>query len=443
MDVRLSPEQKALRDSVELVVGRLGPKVVADLDDDERSGKLDAAVGASGWRELRAAAVACAPAASAPVASAPVASAPVASAPAGSAPAGSAPAGSAQAGSASAASAAVASAPAASAPAASAPVASGPAGSAPACSAPLASAVEAALVAEELARGLADTPFLGPTLAAELRRRAGAAPATERETVLFRPDLSAPATVDAGLATIQAGSATVDAGSASSEARSGTPFAVAVDAGHASVALALQPGPDGALLVAVPIEAARTSVDLTRPSGVPATGTRPAAITDTRPLTEADLDAWTALGLALTCADLVGVMRGAVQLGCGYATIRRQYGSPIGSFQAVQHLLADAHVATEGSRSVALHAAWAVDALPPREAVAAGAVAKAYCARAALAVCETVIQVHGGIGNTWECLAHVFLRRALLSVDALGGVGPSLQRVLEHNGIGGDGRGLR
>jgi alkylation response protein AidB-like acyl-CoA dehydrogenase len=366
MDVRLSPEQRALRDSVGQVMGRLGPKAVADLDDEERSGKLDAAVAASGWRELRAA------------------------------------------------------------------------GSG---SDPLASAVEAALVAEELARGLADTPFLGPTLAADLRRRAAAAPATAPETVLFRPDLSAPATVDAGSASLSA--TAVDAGLPSVATGSATPSAVAVDAGHASVALALEPGPAGARLATVPIEAASPRVDLTRPSGVPAAGACPARVTGTRPLTEADLDSWTALGLALTCADLVGTMRGAVQLGCGYATVRRQYGSLIGSFQAVQHLLADAHVATEGSRSVALHAAWAVDALPPREALAAGAVAKAYCARAARTVCETVIQVHGGIGNTWDCLAHLFLRRSLLSADALGGVGLSLQRVMDHHAIGGDGHGLR
>ena len=67
-----------------------------------------------------------------------------------------------------------------------------------------------------------------------------------------------------------------------------------------------------------------------------------------------------------------------------------QYGRAIGSFQAVQHLLADAYVLTEGSRSVALHAAWAVDALAADEALAAASVAKAYCARAARAVCETV-----------------------------------------------------
>jgi alkylation response protein AidB-like acyl-CoA dehydrogenase len=132
-------------------------------------------------------------------------------------------------------------------------------------------------------------------------------------------------------------------------------------------------------------------------------------------------------------------MQGAVDLACDYAGQRRQYGQPIGAFQAVQHLLADALVATEGSRSVALHAAWAVDALAPHGAVVAGAVAKAYAARAARQVCETAIQVHGGIGNTWECLAHVFLRRALLSSDVFGGVDASLARVLADRGIGTDG----
>jgi alkylation response protein AidB-like acyl-CoA dehydrogenase len=108
----------------------------------------------------------------------------------------------------------------------------------------------------------------------------------------------------------------------------------------------------------------------------------------------------------------------------------------------VQHLLADAHVAMEGSRSIALHAAWAVDALPADDALAACSAAKAYCARAARSACETSIQVHGGIGNTWECLAHVFLRRALFSTDVLGGIGRNLERVLAARGIGGD-DGLR
>ena len=96
----------------------------------------------------------------------------------------------------------------------------------------------------------------------------------------------------------------------------------------------------------------------------------------------------------------------------------------------MQHLLADAVVHLEGSRASLLHAAWAVDALEPVDALAAAASAKAYASRAARAVHEIAIQVHGGIGNTWECLAHVYLRRSLLSTDVCGGVGRNLARVL-------------
>ncbi len=85
-----------------------------------------------------------------------------------------------------------------------------------------------------------------------------------------------------------------------------------------------------------------------------------------RPLDDDDLARWESLGLAMACADLVGVMRGTLALATDYARERKQYGATIGSFQAVQHLLADACVAMEGSRSISLHAAWAVDALARR-----------------------------------------------------------------------------
>jgi len=129
-------------------------------------------------------------------------------------------------------------------------------------------------------------------------------------------------------------------------------------------------------------------------------------------------------------------MQGALDLSVDYAKERSQYGAPIGSFQAVAHMLADALVHLEGSRTALLHAAWAVDALEPADALAAAAAAKAYAARAAREVCEIAIQVHGGIGNTWECRAHVHLRRALLATDVMGGVGPNLDRVLAHAGVG-------
>jgi Acyl-CoA dehydrogenase, C-terminal domain len=346
MDVRLSPEQVALRDAAAQVVDRLGPHTVADLDDRERTMKLNAAVEASGWRELRTA---------------------------------------------------------------------GDDGTAP-----WASAVEVAIVAEELGRGLADAPFLGATLAAELRRLAGAPPASEPETVVLGENLGHLARVTGG----QLGEGSL-----------------APDAAAASSGLVLVAGPGGGAVGSVGLTPAETGIDLTRPVARAADAVAVLAA-PSRSLPADDVAAWHSLALALTSADLVGVMRGALTLTTDYARARRQYGAPIGSFQAVQHLLADAFVAMEGSRSIALHAAWAVDALPGPDALAAASAAKAYCARAARSVCETAIQVHGGIGNTWECLAHVFLRRALLSTDVLGGVGPNLSRVLTARGIGGD-DGLR
>ncbi|AKS33181.1 acyl-CoA dehydrogenase family protein [Mycolicibacterium goodii] len=130
-----------------------------------------------------------------------------------------------------------------------------------------------------------------------------------------------------------------------------------------------------------------------------------------------DAARWNALALAATSADLVGAARGAHALAVDYAKVREQYGSTIGSYQAVAHMLAEGLALIEGSISVLRHAAWGVDELEPDEAVRAGRIAKIYCARAARTVCETAIQVHGGIGNTWECLAHVYLRRVLTSTE--------------------------
>jgi alkylation response protein AidB-like acyl-CoA dehydrogenase len=343
MDVRLSPEQEALRDGAARIVDRWGPGSVAELGDPERADKLDAAVASAGWREFRVA----------------------------------------ERG-----------------------------------DGPLASGVETAIVAEELGRGLADAPFLGPTLAAELRRLAGAPAATVSETVVLGPTLATPAVTVRGVAP------------------SG---AVAVDARGSASALLLVPAGSGHTLAQVPLSATEVRTDLTRPVASPLPSAAVLDASTGRCLTPDDLQKWLALGLAVTCADLVGTMRGAIGLSVDYALSRHQFGRSIGSFQAVQH---DAHVLMEGSASVARHAAWAVDALPADTALEAAAVAKAYCARAARTVCETSIQVHGGIGNTWECLAHVHLRRALFSGELLGGAGANLQRVLTHYGIGGD-HGLR
>jgi hypothetical protein len=281
---------------------------------------------------------------------------------------------------------------------------------------PFTSPIEPAIVAGELGRAAADVGFVGATLAAEVRRLAGLPEGPDREVVAFTTDLSVPAVAPGGAL-----------------ARA----ALAFDSAEAKSALVLVPVADGYRLAACPVTAGTGTVDLTRQvARIDAQAPATALTEQSRTLTDSDLTRWTAFGLALTCADLVGVMAGTTALACDYAKVRRQYGAAIGSFQAVAHLLAEAKVATEGSRSIALHAAWAADALPASDALAAAAAAKAYCSRAARTVCETSIQVHGGIGNTWECFAHVYLRRALLSIDLLGGVGPNLRRVQDHYGIG-------
>jgi len=213
--------------------------------------------------------------------------------------------------------------------------------------------------------------------------------------------------------------------------------ACAVDCGTdvTEAYVVLAEGPDyriGLVRVAGVLEGA----DLTRTvRAVPAGAPIEAVPGADRVLTRDDLAQWNALGLAITSADLVGVMRGVLDATVAYAADRRQYGVPIGSFQAVAHLLAEAHTLMEGSHSVALHASWAADNLVPLEALSAGRIAKAYCARAARTVCETAIQVHGGIGNTWECMAHVYLRRALLSTQWFGDDGEHL-RALARERLG-------
>ena len=276
--------------------------------------------------------------------------------------------------------------------------------------APLASGVEAAIIADALGEAVADVSFAGPVLAADLARRAGARP-SEGAVVAFSPDL-----IDAA---VVSGPATT------------TPLHAVDCAGRSPAgAYVLVPDGRGYRLATVRVDGAGDGADLTRAiRSVPAGAPLHAVPDQSRMLTRADLDSWATLGLALTCADLIGLMRGVLDLTVAYAKDRRQYGVPIGTFQAVQHLLAEARCLMEGAFSVALHPAWAVDDRGPDEARAAGQVAKAYCARAARTVCETAVQVHGGMGNTWECIVHVYLRRALLSSKWFGDDGEQLRQL--------------
>ena len=169
----------------------------------------------------------------------------------------------------------------------------------------------------------------------------------------------------------------------------------------------------GTTVESVGVGDARDAADLTRITAA-VSGT-PEVVGE---LTAEQAQRWYALALVVTTADLVGAARGTHTLATEYAKVREQYGAAIGSYQAVAHMLAEGLALIEGSVSVLRHAAWAVDELPVEQAVEAARVAKIYCARAAFTVAEISIQVHGGIGNTWECLAHIYLRRVLAAIEA-------------------------
>jgi alkylation response protein AidB-like acyl-CoA dehydrogenase len=115
---------------------------------------------------------------------------------------------------------------------------------------------------------------------------------------------------------------------------------------------------------------------------------------------------------AAMAAEAVGVAQRALDLGIEHAKTRVQFGKPIGTYQAVSHQLADTYTDVELARSLAYWAAWCVAEEDEQAAIAAAA-AKAFATEAAVAACERSIQVHGGIGFTWEHALHRFYKRAL------------------------------
>ncbi len=121
-----------------------------------------------------------------------------------------------------------------------------------------------------------------------------------------------------------------------------------------------------------------------------------------------------AAGDRIACAlsaETVGVAQRAMEKAVDYARERKQFGRPIGSYQAVSHRCSQMLLEVEGARSGAYYAAWCADA-EPGSLAAASSMAKAYSSDAGWRVCGSSLQVHGGIGFTWEHDLHFFLKRA-------------------------------
>ena len=138
---------------------------------------------------------------------------------------------------------------------------------------------------------------------------------------------------------------------------------------------------------------------------------------------------------AAVAAELVGVCQRTMEMTVEYARDRKQFDRPIGAYQAVSHQCADMLRETESARSVALWAAWAADSEPETLPIAA-AMAKAYASDAGWNVTSSALQVHGGIGFTWEHDLHFFLKRAKVDGTLFGSARDHRERVAALSGLG-------
>lgn len=259
--------------------------------------------------------------------------------------------------------------------------------------------IELSILCEELGRSLAPVPFLPSTMAATVIEHGGSAEQRER----WLPGLASGEAIGA--------------------------LGAAVD-GTAELVIG---APDAQVIVLVEDDGSARVI-----SAEDAVLTPLAAIDPTRSAARVSLaqsgeelpDGCPGLGRALVAvsSELVGVCDRALGMTLDYVKERKQFGVPVGAYQAVSHRCAQMLLETEKARSMTAFAAWTADSDPERLAEAA-AMAKAAASDAGREVTASAIQAHGGIGFTWEADVHWLYKRAQLDAVLLGGAGRHRARL--------------
>jgi alkylation response protein AidB-like acyl-CoA dehydrogenase len=256
--------------------------------------------------------------------------------------------------------------------------------------------VELSTLCEELGRSLACVPFLPTVLASTLIELAG----SEKQRERWLPGLAGGE---------QRGAVGV--------ARDGLAELV-VGGGEADVFVLLETREGGAFARMLGIEEVEsTPIDAIDPTRSAANVAFDAHAGEAR---ASDVAAGLDRALVAAAAELVGVCDRALEMTVAYVKERKQFGVPVGSYQAVSHRCAQMLLDTERARSATAYAAWAADADPGLLGQAA-AMAKASASDAGVEVCASAIQAHGGIGFTWEADVHWLYKRALVDASLLGG----------------------
>ncbi len=271
--------------------------------------------------------------------------------------------------------------------------------------------VEAGIVGEELGAGLHPGPWLSSAVAAP------------RALMRFGVDSSVAAPLFTGIAD---GSTTVTVAALDGirpgviEHGDGVALRGEIDSvpdvAAADLILVLADEQDGTSLFAV--QTSTPGIDVTPLTGIDQTRKQFGVRLNDAPaqrLATAPPDAVEALiddVIIAWAADALGAANAILNLVIEYAKVRKQFGQPIGAFQAVQHLCVDMYETVELARSGVIHALWAADAADRAERHCAAVRAKGFAGHLA-AVADTAIQVFGGIGYTWEHDAHLYLKRLL------------------------------
>jgi alkylation response protein AidB-like acyl-CoA dehydrogenase len=304
--------------------------------------------------------------------------------------------------------------------------------------------IELAVVLEELGRALVPSPFLASVVLA-----AGALLAADEDAALqnYLPGIAS-GKVTATLAVAERDgswdpqrwqtSGVLDRGSWQ---LTGTKWFV-LDGSSADLLLVVARTESGPSLFAVNPAAtglarsALPTLDLTRPMARIDFDDTPAELIGVAGRAGTVLDRVLDLASAALAAEQVGGARACLEASASYARERVQFGRPIGSFQAVKHKCADMMVRVELAAAAAEEAAQAIAGVEgTAEASLAAAVAHAVCSEAFLFTAMENIQVHGGIGFTWEHQAHLYFRRAKSSQLLLGGPAVYYERLLQRAGV--------
>ncbi len=260
--------------------------------------------------------------------------------------------------------------------------------------------IELSILCEELGRVIAPVPFLASAMAACVIEQAGSDEQRER----WLPGLASGETIGA-----------------LSSAVDGTSELV-VSGAEADVIVLVEEDGSGRLLTPQDAEVSKVAViDPTRSA---------ARVSASDGAGEALEDGCPGLGRALVAvsSELVGVSERSLEMTVAYVKDRKQFGVPVGAYQAVSHRCAQMLLDTEKARSTTAFAAWSADANPDGLAEAA-AMAKAAASDAGREVTASAIQAHGGIGFTWEADVHWLFKRAQIDAVLLGGAGRHRARV--------------